>query len=363
MTKQSTFRVKLAEQPAKTDPVLTTLASTTQRNQADDVSKRLIELRDWLADDLYDLEADLGSVVTDPGKDLAWKAVQHLLHKAGKRVRPICTLLAARMGERAFDEDVKQVAIAAELVHSATLLHDDVIDQGEERRGHPTARMVYGNSASVLGGDHLLVDALRRVNGADPRLVSSLLDVISQMVHAEALQLDMRNCFRPDRGLYQEVVHGKTAALFQWALEAGALLGDLNEHQISLLSDVGINLGMTFQLVDDKLDLCGDPTETGKDTCLDLREGKLTWPMILAAERSPELLLRLRQYASAVDEPTQSDAKALVEAIAATGAIEATHERAADFADKALKSLRQLPDGPSRSALKAVIHTALERSR
>ena len=363
MTKQGTSRAKLSVEQPPQDEVLTTLASTSQRNQAIEVSERLLELRNWLADDLRELEHDLGGVVQEPGYDLAWRAVEHLLHKAGKRVRPICALLAARIGNRPFDRAVKDIAIAAELVHSATLLHDDVIDLGEERRGHPTARMIYGNSASVLGGDHLLVDALRRVNTANNALVNSLLDVISHMVHAEALQLEMRNTFRPDRGLYQEVVHGKTAALFQWALTAGGLLGGLTHAEVLHLSDVGLNLGMTFQLVDDKLDLCGDPKQTGKDTCLDLREGKLTWPMILAAERSPELLLSLRQYASSSNEPTQADAAALVESIAATGALEDTQKRAAEYAQAALKSLSKLPTGEASSALQAVIHTALQRTR
>jgi octaprenyl-diphosphate synthase len=144
---------------------------------------------------------------------------------------------------------------------------------------------------------------------------------------------------------------------------AGGRLGGLNETQVDHLGDVGAHLGMTFQLVDDKLDLCGDPQETGKDTCLDLREGKLTWPMILAAERSPDLLLRLRPVAESVEEPDPAEVLALVEAIRKTGAIEDTHAEATKFADLAEDALDKLPNGRAHDALRAVIRTALERSR
>jgi octaprenyl-diphosphate synthase len=363
MSNQSNLRVTVTDHKPKPDPVLTTLADTTQRNRVTDVATRLAEMRDWLADDLTDLEHDLSHVIADPQADLAWSAAEYLLQKAGKRVRPICVMLAAQMGGRAFDHEVKQIAICAELVHAATLMHDDVIDQGEDRRGRPTARMVYGNAASVLGGDHLLVGALQRVHTADPGLTGSLLGVIADMVHAEALQLELRKSFKPDRNLYRQVVEGKTAALFRWALEAGGRLGRLTPDHAALLGEVGANLGMTFQLVDDKLDLCGNPKETGKDTCLDLREGKLTWPMILAAERSPRLLLRLGHFASSDQELDLSEMTQMVKEIRDTGAIEDTQAEAERFAQLAADALEKLPLGRAHNALRAVIQTALYRSR
>ena len=363
MSNQSNLRVTVTDHNQKPDPVLTTLAETTQRNRVVDVASRLAEMRDWLSDDLVELEEGLSHIVQDPQADLAWAAAESLLQKAGKRVRPICVMLAAQMSDRAFDHEVKQIAICAELVHTATLMHDDVIDQGEDRRGRPTARMVYGNAASVLGGDHLLVDALQRVHSANPALTGSLLGVIADMVHAEALQLELRKSFRPDRNLYRQVVEGKTAALFRWALESGGQLGTLDPEQATLLGEVGANLGMTFQLIDDKLDLCGSPEETGKDTCLDLREGKLTWPLILAAERSPSLLLRLRHIAGSEHDPKVGEIAQMVDEIRNTGAIEDTQAEAERFAQLAANALKKLPSGRARDALQAVIQTALHRSR
>ena len=187
---------------AEDEMILKRLENVTNRYDAKTVSHRLSEMNQWLADDLADLDHRLGSVVADPHADLAWSAAQYLLERPGKRVRPLCVLLAAEMVNQPFDENVRRVAVAAELVHAATLLHDDVIDQGFERRGQPTARTVFGNAASVLGGDHLLLEALKRVHGLPHAIMAELLDVISGMVSAEAIQLEMRNRCEPDRERY-----------------------------------------------------------------------------------------------------------------------------------------------------------------
>ena len=250
--------------------------------------------------------------------------------------------------------------MAAELVHAATLLHDDVIDEGTERRGSPTARVVYGNAASVLGGDHLLVAALRRL-AAHPHLLATLIDAFGRMVHAEATQLDRRRRFEPDRARYLEVAEGKTAVLFAWALAAGGRLGGLDEPAIATLSRAGLALGMTFQLIDDLLDIAGDPALTGKDTCADVREGKLTWPLIIAAERDPEVARRLRTAAAATEEPTPEEAATLATAIRATGAAEETRREAERYATEATRALAALPPGRARRALETLVDAALLR--
>ncbi len=351
----------LARAPAtepEAHPVLEPLGRVSRLHGAVDVAARLSALRDWLADDLADLERDLADVGAG-GRDLAWRAARHLLAAPGKRVRPLCVMLAARMGGRPFDQAVRAVAVACELVHSATLLHDDVIDLGDARRGTPTARVVYGNAASVLGGDHLLVDALQRVRatGAAP-LLASLLDVIGAMVAGEALQLARRGRFEPDRAAYLEVVRGKTAVLFRWALEAGATLGGLPASSVAGLAEVGDALGMAFQLVDDVIDLEGD---AGKTTCADLREGKLTWPLVLAAERAPTLAARMRAFAAADGDVAPVEARALVDAVRATGALADARAEAARYGARARRRLATLPEGPSRAALEAVVDAALAR--
>jgi octaprenyl-diphosphate synthase len=283
--------------------------------------------------------------------------------RPGKRVRPICVLLAARMGGRSFDAEVREVATACELVHAATLLHDDVIDLGDERRGAPSARMIYGNAASVLGGDHLLVDALRRVRGAPMHLQHALVDVIASMVEGEALQLERRGRFEPDRAAYLTVVEGKTAALFRWALRAGGTLGGLPAEQVAVLAEIGVALGTAFQLVDDVIDLEGDPAVTGKSACVDLREGKLTWPLILAAERQPGLAERMRAFAAAEGELDELSVVRLVADIKRTGALEDTRAEAVARTNVAREGLRTLPAGAARDALSTVIDTVLARSK
>ncbi|MGM0578870.1 MAG: polyprenyl synthetase family protein [Myxococcota bacterium] len=344
------------------EPVLEPLADVADRVGLDPLAARLVEIRRWLAADLSDLEADLGTS-GDADGDLAERAARHLLGRPGKRIRPLCVFLSARAGDGGDPDVVRDLAVSCELVHAATLLHDDVIDQGTERRGAPTARMVYGNPASVLGGDHLLIEALRRVRAVGmPDLLVSLLDAIGDMVSAEALQLARRGGFDPDPDVYHRVVRGKTAVLFHWAMVAGATAGGLGEDETRALADAGDALGLAFQLVDDALDVEGDPAVTGKDALLDLREGKLTWPLLVACERDPDVVYTLRAIAAEperLDEPGAGEA--LRRRLLDTGCARATRERARSLVTEARESLSALRPGPAREALLAVMQAAVER--
>ena len=347
------------------EPVLEPLTSAAQRQGAHDVATRLATLRDWLADDLASLEAAIqGLHEVAPGGpplDLAERSAAWLLERPGKRIRPLCVLLAARLGGRGFDRTVRDLAMAVELVHAATLLHDDVIDEGTERRGASTARVVYGNSASILGGDHLLTVALRRVASSAPHgVLTQLIEVIAEMVRAEAVQLERRGRFEPSRQTYLDVISGKTAALFRWGLWAGGVVAELSEVELAALSAAGVALGMAFQLVDDAIDLESDGAESGKTPFADLREGKLTWPLVVAVEREPGLVDEIR---ARIAEGGAGIDGALVERIRRTGGVEATRLFAADQAELADLELRKLPDGPARTALLTVVETALRRSK
>ena len=345
--------------------VLENLSTVTARHGVDDLTMRLNELRDWLADDLAALEAAVLDTVTTDEADLADRAAAWLIARPGKRIRPLCVMLAARIGGRAFDRTVRDLAVAAELVHAATLLHDDVIDVGDERRGAPTARVMFGNSASILGGDHLLTAALQRVarTGTHAAL-TQLLDVIAEMVHAEAVQLERRGRFVPDRMAYLRVIHGKTAALFRWGLVAGGAAGELGLAEQDALARAGVALGMAFQLVDDAIDLEADSAVTGKTPFADLREGKLTWPLVVASERDPALSADIAARIAAGGHGDGVDLEpALIARIRATGALEATRAYAAEQAQVARHALLTLPECAARAALLTVVDTALERSK
>ena len=351
-------------------PVLTPLADVAARENLAPLARRLLELRHWLADDLVAFEDGIVSVeaalgggpAIDPGLRVR-RAADHLLALPGKRIRPLCVLLAARMGGRAMDVHVRHTAIACELVHAATLLHDDVIDDSQERRGAPASRVLFGNSASILGGDYLLVQALRLVQGADAGvLLPDLLAVMSRIVAAEALQLERRGRFEPDRDIYLQVVRGKTAALFDWGLRAGATLAHLDAGARAALGDVGMHLGLAFQLVDDILDIEGDPQVTGKEALQDIREGKLTWPMILASEANASLRAELMEIAQVgVMAYGQERIAAVIHCVRATGALTASRAYACAEAQSACAHLGGLPPGRARDALALIVQSAVQR--
>jgi len=357
--------------PALTPPgpvriVLERLLDVARAAGAPALAARLGAVREELGADLVALEdALLAHGVEQPPERLARRAAGHLLLQPGKRLRPLCVLLAARLGdeERAGAAAALEVAVAAELVHSATLLHDDVIDEGTERRGAPTANAVLGNSASVLGGDCLFAEALRRVAGlSDHRLLERLLGVIAEMVDAEALQLALRG--RVDAGLadYLRVAEGKTAALFAWSLWAGGRIAGLPDAACEVLSAVGADLGVAFQVVDDLLDL-SDPAQTGKDALADVRQGKMTCPLVLAGEADPGVREALGALLDGAVPPAPEALAALQERVEAAGAVAASRALASERAAQALAALGELPPGWARELLQAVVTAAVERSR
>ncbi len=349
---------------------LKTLATVSANKGVDPLAARLMELRMWLGDDLTTLEeaiVGLEAIVVDEQArgQKGRKAAQHLLRQRGKRLRPVCVMLAARAGGLELTPEVRNLAVACEMVHAATLLHDDVLDEGTERRGAAAARMVYGNSASVLGGDHLLVAALKMVADlGKPQLLSLLLDVIAKMVTAEVMQLERRDRFDPDPDAYLQIIEGKTAELFRFALIAGGTLGGLDAEVTHALGQMGLELGRAFQLVDDVLDLTGDPDVTGKNAFVDLREGKLTWPFIVGAERDEVLAGMLRDLMSSpAEEPEPGQLGDIVRRLQRTGAIEETRRFAVERGDMARRQLAHLPEGKARQTLEMVVEAAILRVR
>ena len=348
-------------------PVLEPLAAVGRRHRLPALGERLAELQRWLGDDLRALTGAVAAVAAAsqglPGARVAG-AAGHLLDSHGKFLRPVCLLLGARMGEGEVDPAAGELALACELVHAATLLHDDVIDDSPERRGAAASRVLFGNSASILAGDHLLTAALRRVLATGHTdLLASLLEVIAAMVAAEARQLERRGRLDLDRAAYMMVIRGKTAGLFAWALAAGGALAGQSPGLRQQLHTIGSRLGIAFQLVDDILDLEGDPVATGKSGLADLRQGKLTWPVILACENDPVLRDQLAVLIAAdpTAEPDGPAMAAWVKRLLATDAVAQTRALARQEADAACAAIASLPPGPAARALAAVVDAAVDR--
>lgn len=326
-----------------------------------DLGRRVAELRAWLEDDLADVERDLASLDRAPTPMHA--SARHLLSLGGKRLRPLCVALAARAGA-GFNSAARDLAVAAELVHSATLLHDDVVDVGDLRRGAPASRVVYGNAASIFAGDWLLVEAIARIRASRfEDLLDRALGVLRAMLNAEALQLAARGTFAPDVSAYFRVVEGKTASLFEWAMYAGARAGGLAPAQCDALEAYGKNLGVAFQVMDDVLDVAGDAAVVGKSMFSDLREGKLTYPLILAVERDRAFGDALRAQCAG-DAPVDAElARRAGEALRATGALEDSAALARKLSNESIRQLSALPPSRARESLESVALATLHRKK
>ncbi len=320
------------------------------------VTSRLRELEAWIADDLAALPR---------GDSLERLAACHQLDLSGKLLRPMLVAMASQLG-RGFGPEACHAAVAVELIHNATLLHDDVIDLAERRRGAPAARATYGNAASVLAGDWLLVEALKRIQRCgEPGLLDRALATIEEMVTAEALQLENRGRVNVEEEEYFRIIDGKTAALFRWAMFAGATTGGLPSDQRSTLERYGEHLGVAFQLADDLLDVSGDPASTGKAAFTDLREGKITYPLLLVLKRDESLKREVeRLLERETDAPLPAPlCRRLKQRLMATGSVNDCRTLARAFADKATACLTQLPETPDRQALGALAVVAADRER
>lgn len=216
-------------------------------------------------------------------------AAKHLLDTHAKQLRSICLLLAARVGRNNLDQASAKLAVAVELVHNATLLHDDVIDLGETRRNKTTARLLYGNAASIYAGDLLIVEAFRLVQAAAiPSIFDALLNTLREMVLGESLQFSKQGDHLMDQASYFKIIEGKTAALFRWAFFAGSTAAGHRADETKALESFGYHAGLAFQIVDDVLDF-GVESSTGKNLLADLSQGKYTYPLLLGLERSERI--------------------------------------------------------------------------
>ena len=305
---------------------------------------------DLIATDLARAEEALRGLIADDVSALSHIGA-YLLASGGKRLRPALTALGARAA--GLPEGHPLLMCCGELIHLGSLLHDDVVDEGSQRRGRASANVAFGNAAAVLSGDYCVARALETamLEGGVGAGVS-LAQTVAEMAAGEVAQLQLAGRLDADEARYFAVVDRKSAALIAWCASAGALAAE-QEQAARALSAYGRQVGIAFQIADDVLDYSQG---TGKRAGADLRERKITLPLLHAMRRSPELKQRLE-----VGAPAEGELPDLIALVIESGGLQSALEAAHAFAMRGREALVGLPSNPARDALAAVAKWAVER--
>lgn len=366
MVRQATVPTSIPNHQPAHQATLPKLGQVATDNANTDLGSVLSAIHQWLGTELAELDAYLAdpSHYAQPAGSSDWgtcatfECSRYITNIGGKRLRPLVALLAQRLFDDANSPCVYDYAVAAELVHTATLLHDDVLDEGTLRRGKPSTNVVYGNAVSVLAGDHLLVRAIRLVQPHHPEVLTNLCQALDEMVSSEALQLEMRGKFRTDRAIYDEIVDGKTAALFRWAFMAGGAAANCSAEAQIILKKLGTGIGMAYQIVDDILDLSSDAETLGKRTFADIQDGKLTLPLLYACEADAQNHIVLARLCG-IESPSSEDIDAIQRMLGQSQAIELARGDALEIIENMYELLGYFPASESRTHLRAIC-SALE---
>lgn len=275
----------------------------------------------------------------------------HLVEAGGKRLRPMLTLASARMCGYEGDDHIK-LAATVEFIHTATLLHDDVVDESAQRRGRPTANLLWDNKSSVLVGDYLFARSFQlMVETGSLRVLDILANASATIAEGEVLQMTAAMDLRTTEDIYLQVVRGKTAALFSAATEVGGVIAGQDDTVVKALWDYGDALGIAFQIADDLLDYQGDTAKTGKNIGDDFRERKLTLPVIKAVAQATDEERAFWTRTIEKGRQEEGDLEMALSLMEKYGTLAATREDALAWAEKARNALEALPDHPIRTTL------------
>ena len=332
-----------------------------QTTTAEDFGRTVMRLRDLNTDDLSQVDREILSRLASPVSmipDLAG----HLINAGGKRLRPMLTLSAARsLGYEGEHHIV--LAAAVELIHGATLLHDDVVDDSALRRGEKTANIIWGNKESVLVGDYIFSRAFELMVAAQDLDVLRILSRASSIIaEGEVLQLATQNNLETTEAMYFDVIDAKTAALFAAATHVGAVIASGNPDEASALRNFGRHFGIAYQLIDDALDYAGFERALGKTIGDDFREGKMTLPVINAvAKATPaERNFWNRTIKNGVQQADDfEEACGLVDR---HGALDETFTRAGEYAERAIDCLKPIDDNVHTQLLRDLVESSLSRN-
>ncbi|MEM7302421.1 MAG: polyprenyl synthetase family protein [Pseudomonadota bacterium] len=298
---------------------------------------------------------------TGSNVELIPQVAKHLIDSGGKRLRPMLTLATACLCGYEGDQHIT-LAASVEFMHTATLLHDDVVDESHMRRGHKTARVVWGNQASVLVGDFLLGQAFRMmVDAGSMDSLDVLSTAASVIAEGEVMQLAAAQSMETTEDEYLAVIRAKTAALFSAAAEVGPIISGNDKAQRAAFRSYGVNLGLAFQLVDDALDYGGNKDELGKNVGDDFREGKITLPVLLSYRRGSDEDRMFWRAAVEKGETGEEELQQALELMRKYGAIEDTISRARHYGEIAKDALAPLPISDHKQALLDVVDFCISR--
>lgn len=286
----------------------------------------------------------------------------HLIDSGGKRLRPMLAIAAAKLCQYDGNGHIR-TASAVEFMHTATLLHDDVVDESATRRGKKTARMIWGNQASVLVGDFLLGQAFKMfVDVGSMTVLRIMSNAAATIAEGEVMQLAAAKNTSTTEDDYLAIINAKTAALFSAAAESGAALANRPAEEQAALRSYGKNLGLAFQLVDDALDYSGDSARLGKSVGDDFREGKITLPLILSFRRGTSEERNFWKRTITDGDIQDDDLERAIDLMKRHKAIQATFERARSYGAIARDALAIFPDSREKDALERVIAFCVGRS-
>jgi len=327
----------------------------------DTATKPHDRLREYLAEDMAAVNTLIRTRMASDHAPRIPEVTAHLVEAGGKRIRPLMTLAAARLC--GYDgTDHQKLAATVEFIHTATLLHDDVVDESEQRRGRPTANLLWDNKSSVLVGDYLFSRSFQlMVECGSLRVLDILANASATIAEGEVLQMTAAQNLATGEETYRLVIKGKTAALFEAATEVGGVVAGASQAQVAALARFGDALGMSFQIVDDLLDFGGASGALGKNIGDDFRERKLTLPMIKAIAKADEGERAFWSRTIEKGRQEEGDLDTAMTLLRSHGALEATRVEALRYRDLAKSAIGELPAHPLRDMLADLADFVVER--
>lgn len=361
-------RVKLGSKPTESvvflaqSAINARMTAMPQTRSAPPEARPLDELAALLGDDMNSVNRLIMDNMTSE-VPLIPQLAGYLIAAGGKRIRPLLTLACTRLFDEQTDRAFR-LAAAVEFIHTATLLHDDVVDESDQRRGRASANMVFGNQASVLVGDFLFSRAFQLMVQDGSLDVLRILSTASAVIaEGEVLQLAIQNDLDTKLEQYERVIASKTARLFAAACEIGPVIAGMNPQQVKALHDYGHALGMAFQIADDVLDYQADASALGKSIGDDFKEGKMTAPVIFALESASPAERDFWVRTFEKKDATEDDLAMAQSLIRQHGADKRAHDLAMGYAAQARACLSGLPPGPVADCLLALPDFAVKRAK